>query len=56
MLSRASKTTSTSSCARLVEDGHQALLDGLDDLDVPAVRLVVPLRSGAGAVYLLLQG
>lgn len=40
---------------RLVEDGDQTTLYGLDDLDVPAVGLVVAFCSGAGAVYLLLQ-
>lgn len=42
--------------AYLVENRDEALLDGLDDLDVPAVGVVVLLRRCAGAVYLLLEG
>lgn len=40
----------------LVENRDETLLDGLDDLDVPAVGVVVLLGRGAGAVYLLLEG
>lgn len=40
----------------LVKNRDEAFLDGLDDLDIPAVGVVVLLSRGARPVYLLLEG